>query len=195
MTKINDTLTRDTSFTFKLAETQTEKNEIYNSRYEIAKEKFPYLFNTSKYGHIAKDGYDDHSFLFYCKDKAIIGSCRASPIINGKWEFSDALPEYLNFVFNDQSTLQLNRVYIDENHRNKELHALLFYNFSCWVINNTSYTRYFAICNAGLVRMYKRLGAELLLEQGFELKDRSSHNYYLVGGQIEDIINTIEHKH
>jgi hypothetical protein len=192
MIKTNETLTK-VDLTFKLAETEAEKNEIYDSRFEIAKDKFPYLFHTDIYGHIAKDDYDDASLLFYCKEKSIIGSCRASPVINDKWEFTDALPEDMNFVFDNQHTLQLNRVYINENHRNKELHALLFYNFSLWVIKNTPYTRYFAICNAGLVRMYKKLGAELLLDEGFGLKNRTPHNYYLVGGQIEDIISTIEH--
>ncbi len=192
MDRIEGTVTPETSLIFKLAETETEKKRIYDSRYEIARDKFPYLFQTDEYGHVAKDGYDDHSYLFYCWDKSIVGSCRASPSIDGAWEFSDALPDGMHFDIDEQRTLQLNRVYIDEKHRNHDLHAYLFYNFSLWVVRNTSYDRYFAICNAGLVRMYKRLGAELLRQESFNLRGRSAHQYYVVGGRIADIITTIE---
>lgn len=191
MGKMKNTIVTDDGYCFKLATSEVEKNEIYDSRYRIAKDLFPYLFKESKYGHLAKDDYDDASFLFYCKKESIIASCRASPLINGAWEVDDSLPEGINLDFDNDRTLQLNRVYIDENYRNENLHAYMFYYFGLWVLNNTQYDRYFAICNAGLVRMYKRIGAEILLKDGFKLKDHLSHNYYLVGGRIEDIIHTI----
>jgi hypothetical protein len=56
-------------------------------------------------------------------------------------------------------------------------------------------TSIFAVCNAGLVRMYQKIGAKLLIQDGFELKGRLPHKYYLVGGNISDFITTIKNNY
>jgi hypothetical protein len=175
-----------TALVFKKACTEEEKQEIYISRMNICQENFPYILD-HKNIYPAKDEFDDFSTLFYVKaENKIVASCRITPFHNGKWEISRNLPDNISFKFNNEITVQLNRVYIEKDFRNENLHEFMFYHFSEWVLANTHYKKYFAICNAGLVRLYKRVGAVLERDHGFYLRGRGDHLYYCVKGGIKE---------
>ena len=182
---------------FKKAETEQEYANIYESREKICREKFPYLLNyQNKYP--AEDNFDQHSVLFYVSNEEnnVIGSCRITPYISSEagWEISKNLPKNLHLPFDPQKTVQLNRVYLDNEYRNQNLHVFLFYNFSEWVLKNTIYSDYFATCNLVLVRLYKEIGARLEIPQGFKLIGRGEHDYYLVSGKITQFNSIIKTK-
>lgn len=181
---------------YKVATTQFEMNQIYDLRYEVAKDLYPHLFQSNQYGHLAKDKFDDASFHSYCKKAhKMIGCFRATPNVNNQWEINDSLVEDILVKVDKEHTLQYNRIYIDKNFRNQSIHEILFYKLSLSILENTQYKKYFAICNAGLVRMYKKIGAVLIYQDGFKLKNRLSHNYYLIGGQIEEFVEIIQSKY
>lgn len=180
---------------FKIAETETEKDEIYQSRYLIANDLFPFLFTSTNNGHVAKDIFDNDSFLFYCKEKTVIGSCRVTPFVNNKWEITDSLPGGIDIDVDTSTTVQLNRVYVGENYRTRAIHEFMFYHFSLWIMKETKYTEYFAVCNAGLVRLYQSLGAKLKLADGFHLSGRLGHEYYLIAGSIHEFNLIIKNKY
>jgi hypothetical protein len=138
-----DIVALNSSLIFKIAESDIEKIAIYDSRVLIAGHLFPFLFKSNQFRHTAKDNFDDNSYLFYCSDSSVIASCRASPYFNGKWEISDNLPDTVSLNFNIEKTLQLNRVYIDENYRNRAIHEFMFYYFALWVTKSTSFDQYF----------------------------------------------------
>jgi hypothetical protein len=172
---------------YRLATSEEERRRAYDSRYKISAELYPFLFTSDRYGHVAKDRFDDASYVYYCESGGeVVGSCRATPCLEGSWEVSDSLPDGFQLDVDPASTVQLNRVYIEESFRLIRLHEKMFYYFSLWVLENTPYTHYFATCNAGLVRLYKRLGAQLFTPNGLSLKGRLSHKYYVVKGTIFD---------
>ena len=177
---------------FKKAVTEAEYQEIYRSRLTICKEKFPYILNF-KNEFPAKDKYDDYSTLFYVTTKQkIVASCRITPFYNNAWEISDHLPATMKLNLNENTNVQLNRVYLDKSYRNQRLHEFMCFHFSNWVLANTLYTEYFAICNAGLVRLYKKIGAVLGHEEGFKLTGRGEHLYYFVKGNIQKFNSIIK---
>jgi hypothetical protein len=183
----------NSAFTYKIAETEEEKSKIYDLRESIWKEKFPYLLKRAAVGHPAKDAFDDRSWLYYCRDaEDIIGSCRCSPMLDGQWEISSSLPHDVRLQYDPQTTVQMEKVYIRDGYRNKYLHEFLFYYFSNWMLKHTTYTRYFAVCNAELVRLYHRLGAKPAFRRGFLLTGRASHKYYVLDGQISDFNSIIK---
>ncbi len=188
MTHLNLTLKESgpENLLFKKAETEAENQGIYRSRLKICREDFPYILNfKSKFP--AKDQYDDYSTLFYATlNNKIVASCRITPFFNNEWEISKNLPPNLKLNLNPHNTVQLNRVYLEKEYRNQSLHEFMFYHFSEWVLENTHYTEYFAICNAGLVRLYKKIGAVLGQEEGFRLDGRGEHQYYFVKGNIKE---------
>ena len=187
----NKTLRRSglprSDFHFKVANTLALKQKIFDSRLRIFEESFPYLIKTGN-SHPAKDSFDDTSILFCCLiQDQVIASCRATPIIEDKWEVSPSMPDHVSLdMFNDGQTIQLNRVYLERGYRNQNLHVYLFFFFSQWVLKNTNYRNYFATCNAGLVRLYSSIGAKLAYPDGFKMINRGKHNYYLVHGKISD---------
>ena len=176
----------ENTLVFRRAFTEEEKLEIYRSRLEICQQGFQYILDYSS-PYPAKDRFDDCSILFYVRaDERIVASCRITPFVNNEWEISNNLPDDFNLNVDTDITVQLNRVYIDKDYRNQYLHEFMFYYFSDWVLQNTSYKEYFAICNAGLVRLYKRVGATPGQEEGFHLKKRGEHLYYFVKGSIAE---------
>ena len=178
---------------FKKAETEAQNQEIYRSRLKICKEEFPYILNFDS-EFPGKDQYDDYSTLFYATvNNKIVASCRITPFFNNVWEISKNLPGNFKLNLNTKNTVQLNRVYLDKEYRNQSLHEFMFYHFSEWVLENTQYTEYFAICNAGLVRLYKKIGAVLGQEEGFRLNGRGPHLYYFVKGSIREFNNIIKY--
>lgn len=181
------------AFTYKIAETEEEKSKIYELRESIWKEEFPYLLKPAAAGHPAKDAYDDRSWLYYCSNaEDIIGSCRCSSMLDGQWEISSSLPPDIRLHYDPQTTVQLEKVYIRAGYRNSCLHEFLFYHFSNWMLEHTACTNYFAVCNAELVRLYRKLGAKPALPDGFLLTGRAQHKYYLVEGQISDFNSIIK---
>jgi hypothetical protein len=186
----------NSAFTYKIAETEEEKSKIYDLRESIWKEELPYLLKRAAVGHPAEDAFDDRSWLYYCRDgEDTIGSCRCSPMLDGQWEISSSLPHDVRLQFDPQTTVQLERVYIRAGYRNSCLHEFLFYYFSNWMLKHTTYTRYFAVCNAELVRLYRGLGAKLALREGLLLTRRASHKYYVLEGQISDFNILIKNKY
>ena len=184
------------ALTYKIAETEEEKSKIYDLRESIWKEDFPYLLKYASAGHPAKDAFDDRSWLYFCREaKDIIGTCRASPMLDGQWEISSSLPHDVRLHYDPQTTLQMERVYIRSGYRNSSLHEFLFYHFSSWMLEHTAYTTYFAVCNAKLVRLYRRLGAKPAWREGLLLTGRAPHKYYVVEGQIADVNVTIKKAH
>ena len=176
----------NSAFTYKLAETEEEKSKIYDLREAIWKKDFPYLLERTAVGHPGKDAYDDCSLLYYCSNaEYIIGSCRCSSMLDGKWEISSSLPHDVRLQYDPQTTVQLEKVYIRDGYRNTCLHEFLFYYCSNWMLEHTTYTAYFAVCNAELVRFYRKLGAKLV-SRGLLLTGRASHRYYVVEGLITD---------
>ena len=181
---------------YRVAQSEEEKRRVYDSRYRISAAIYPFLFTSDRYGHVAKDAFDDESYIYYCEaDGQVVASCRATPCINGKWEITDSLPRDFELQAAPTTTLQLNRVYIEENFRRINLHEKLFFYFSLWVLENTPYTQYFATCNAGLVRLYKRLGAKVATPEGLNLKGRLDHKYYVVEGEISDFSKITKELH
>lgn len=173
---------------YKLAETEAEKARIYDLRESIWRQHFPYLLNGANGGHPAKDAFDDRSWLFYCSDGAeVVGSCRCSPMLDGQWEISASLPPHIRLDFDPRTTVQVEKVYVHDAYRNSSLHEYLFYHFSAWLLSHTAYTRYFAVCRAELVRLYRRLGAQLVSPEGLLLHGRAAHKYYLIEGGIADV--------
>lgn len=173
-------------FGFKKAETAEEYIKIYESREEICKEEFPYLLDHSR-KYPMEDEFDSYSFLYYVHlNEKIVASCRMTPFMNNKWEITRNMPGDIDLSLNAAKTLQMNRVYIGSEYRNIDLHAAMFYNLAVWLLHNTQYTEYFATCNAGLVRLYKKIGAYLWYPDPFKLNGRGGHNYYLVRGNIND---------
>ena len=184
------------AFTYRLAETELEKSQIYDLRESIWREDFPYLLRRAGAEHPAKDEFDDHSWLYYCtRADEIIGSCRCSPMLNGRWEISSSLPGDVRLSFDPLTTVQLEKVYIRAGYRNSCLHEFLFYHFSNWMLGHTAYTKYFAVCNAELVRLYQRLGAKPALRDGLMLSGRASHKYYVVEGQIAEFSDIIKKRY
>lgn len=182
------------TFIFKKAVTEEEYSAIYKSRLDICQKDFPYILDFSS-DFPAKDIFDDYSTLFYVTDNnKVVASCRVTPYKNGEWEISTNLPDHVKLTVNRDEAIQLNRVYIEEKYRNQNLHAFMFYHFSEWVLKNTIFTTYFAICKIGLVRLYKNIGASLLNDEGFSLKGRGGHQYYIVAGRIEDFNFIIKNK-
>jgi len=182
------------SFVFKKAVSDQEYSAIYKSRLEICQVDFPYILDMNS-EYPAKDRFDDYSTLFYVtENNKVIASCRTTPYRNGGWEISSNLPDDLELTIDTNSALQLNRVYIEEKYRNQNLHAFMFYHFSEWVLKNTRFTTYFAICKIGLVRLYKNIGANLVSDKGFSLKGRGGHQYYIVAGRIDDFNHIIKNK-
>ena len=174
---------------FKVATHPNEYAKIFKSREIICSIDFPYLLDYSK-PNPAEDQFDNYSFLLYAAlGDEVIGSCRATPCRNNLWEISGSLPDGLTLPVDTAACLQLNRVYIDKQYRNINLHAVMFYELASWVLQHTNYTEYFATCNAGLVRFYKRIGSELGYPFPFKLSGRGQHNYYLVKGKINDFKN------
>jgi hypothetical protein len=175
------------AFTYKIAETEEEKTQIYDLRETIWREEFPYLLRPAAAGHPAQDAYDDRSWLYGCwNSEDVIGSCRCSPMLDGQWEISASLPADVVLPFDPQTTIQLEKVYIRDGYRCCCLHEFLFYHFSNWMNAHTAYTNYFAVCNAELVRLYRKLGATLALREGLLLRGRAQHKYYVVEGRIAE---------
>lgn len=176
------------SLRFDIAASDRDKERIYDSRYEIGKDLYPFLFRSNVHGHVARDAFDAHSHLFYAAEgPTVVASCRAAPCIDGQWEISGSLPDSVALDFDAFRTVQVDRVYVDHKYRMHKLHERLFYEFSNWVLANTGFTHYFAVCNAVLVRLYKSLGADLKIPDGFHLTGRMSHSYFLVHGSIEEL--------
>jgi hypothetical protein len=175
----------NSAFTFALAETEQERSGVYDLRQSIWVDEFPYLLKpATTTGHPAKDEFDDRSWVFACRNgDEVVGSCRCSPMLDGRWEISSSLPPDVELTFDPNVTVQLDRVYVRAGHRNICLHEFLFYHFSNWMLRHTPYERYFAVCNAGLVRLYRKLGAKLA-HGGIRLIGRGSHKYYIVEGNI-----------
>lgn len=184
------------NLSYKIAKSEAEKTSIYELRKQIWEEDFPYLLQPGNGSHPAKDGFDDHSWLYYCRNsEQTVGSCRCSPMVEGQWEISSSLPKEVRLNFDPAVTVQLEKVYIRSGYRNSCLHEFLFYHFSNWMLENTAYTRYFAVCNAGLVRLYRRLGARLALPHGIRLRGRAAHTYYVLEGGISDFNAIIKKTH
>ncbi|QPH38263.1 hypothetical protein [Pedobacter endophyticus] len=183
-----------TSFVFKRAQSQSEYLAIYNSRLNICQKDFPYILDLTK-EFPAKDKFDDYSILFYVTvDNRVVASCRITPYHDEAWEISSNLPDDINLSLDKDKAVQLNRVYIEDRYRNQNLHAFMFYHFSDWVLQNTPYTVYFAVCKLGLVRLYKNIGASSVIDEGFLLKGRADHKYYLVTGEISSFNKLIKKK-
>jgi len=196
MTSISESTPLNAEIAYKIPNSKTELEAIYDLRYQVAKDLYPHLFTTNKHGHVAKDGFDDDSFHIYCTVSNQLAGCfRATPCVNNQWEIDSSLQNDLLSNINPQTTLQYNRIYMQKEFRNQSIHEFLFYHLSLWLLEHTAYTKYFATCNAGLVRMYKKLGAELLVPEGFKLNNRLSHNYYLIGGEVEGFVKIIQQKY
>ena len=173
--------------TFGLAESEIDKQAIYDSRYAIGKDTYPFLFQSMQLGHIAKDMFDDESFLFYGKLAGeVIVSCRISPIIQDKWEVTDDLPKNISLSFDAATTIQINRLYVNTGFRDMCILQGVFGESASWILKNTIYETYFAVCSARLLRLYCFLGAELLYEEGFHLKGRCDHKYYAIHGNVRE---------
>jgi hypothetical protein len=186
----------NSAYSYKIAETEDEKSRIYDLRETIWREEFPYLLKRAAAGHPAKDAYDDRSWLYYCRNADdIIGSCRGSPMLDGQWEISSSLPPDVRLQYDPQTTVQIEKVYVRAGYRNGCLHEFLFYYFSNWLLEHTAYTNYFAVCNAELVRLYRRLGAKPASRKGLLLTGRASHKYYVVEGEISDVSTIIKQTH
>jgi len=184
-----------TTFVFKKAQSPDEYCAIYQSRLDICKNDFPYMLDMDS-DFPAKDRFDDYSILFYVtENNNVVASCRITPYKDQEWEISQNLPDHLDLNIETCKAVQLNRVYIDESYRNKNLHAFMFYHFSEWVLMNTLYTTYFAICKLALVRLYKNIGASSVITDGFYLNGRAEHKYYLVAGEIADFNLLIQNKY
>jgi GNAT superfamily N-acetyltransferase len=176
---------------YKLAESAIDRERVFDSRFEIAHALFPFLFASTGLGHPAKDEFEDHSQLFFAESEGrVVASCRTTPCVDGKWEISSSLPDGFTLPVDPKSSLQLNRVYVDKRFRRHFLHEKLFYHLSEWLLAHTEYKHYFATCNAGLLRLYHRLGAVVLTPNGLALKGRLSQAYYVVHGEIAEF-NTI----
>ncbi len=182
-------------YAFKKANSAEEYNAIYQSRLEQYKTNYQYLLNyTNQFP--AKDKYDEHSTLFYATNhKEIIASARITPCMDGCWEISEHLPPDFKLGIDPLTTIQLSRLYVKDEFRNNGLHEFMFYHFSEWIINNSPYTQYFAVCKKGQVRIYQKLGAELGVSVGFNLVGRSNDLYYLVVGNIHKFNSIIKTKY
>lgn len=180
---------------FGIANSEQERIRIFNSRLDLCEAQFPYLLNYENV-YPAMDEFDDCSILFYlASGEQVIGSCRVTPFSNNSWEISKHLPDDFYFHFDASRYVQVNRVYVHKDFRNMGLHAFMFYHLSVWVMAHTGFSRFFAICNSRHVKLYCKLGAELVSAQEIYLKHRRIEPYYLIEGDIEKAKLTIENKY
>lgn len=171
---------------YKICASETEKIKVYQFRYTQCVNDFKYMLNLNQ-EFPSKDDYDDQAVIIYAKcNNEIIGTCRATHSVNGKWEITEHLPENIRLSFDEATTVQLDKVYIHEDYRNLNIHKHMFYHLTNWAIEKTKYQTYFAVCNLFLLRLYKRVGAELHMESGFNISSRSNNLYYIIAGSIKN---------
>jgi len=189
--KLEEIVAANARLAFGLVDTPSVRSRVYDLRLLFYKEEFPYLLGGT-HGRAGEDAFDKDSLIFYCRDgDAIIGTCRVTPLIEKQWEISPCMPKHV-LLPTDADTVQLNRVYVLQSHCNICVHEFMFYHFAELLLRYTSFRRYFAICSAPLVRLYKRIGARLAHPDAFRLNDRAQHNYYFVAGTISAFREAVE---
>jgi hypothetical protein len=192
--RLEEIVAANARLTFGLVDTPSTRAEVYDLRLLFYKEKFPYLLGGTN-AHPAEDTLDKDSLTFYCRDgDTVVGTCRITPQIANQWEISPSMPTQISLP-TEADTVQLNRVYVLQTHSHICVHEFMFYHFAELLLRYTSFRRYFATCNAALVRLYKRIGARLAHPEAFHLNNRGSHNYYLVAGTILAFREAVERRY
>ncbi len=186
-----------TLYQFGIAEDPQTLAAVFDLRAEIWRREFPYLLGSEQGRHPASDQFDASSHILFASSESgeVVGSCRACPQVDDEWELSASLPESLRLEYDPERCLQLDRVYVRHDCRNVSLHELMFLALSEHVLQHTFSTSYFAICKAELVRLYARLGIRLVSTDGFLLRGRAAHRYFLVEGDIEQCSTKIRSRY
>lgn len=159
--------------------------QIYNLRNKCFSKNKNYLLELNSINEKkGQDVYDNVSTIYNAiYENECVGSCRITPIC-------DLQIEELQF-YTSENNILLSRVCIDSEHRNKNLHLFMFYNFSNYILNNTNYKDYFAFCTEDEFRLYEKLGAKKTSENKIKLYKNQLNDYFIVKGNIKEFNNLI----
>jgi len=179
---------------FGLALNTVDKESIYDLRVNNYLGKFDYLLSNDRETSPGKDIYDERSYLFYLKENnKIIGTSRLTPKIEGMWPVPSEICKVVESM-DEMKYIYFNRVLIDSKYRNHDFHELIFFYFSQWLINNTSYKMYFSLCQRPLIKLYSKYGARKVIDSSFLISSRQNKEYYLIEGDLNEtnlILQTI----
>ena len=159
--------------------TQNDLEPVFALRERCFGEEKNYLLNLKQGGHPGEDDIDPHSIIYRMDlGPACIGSARITSIEDY------GLPHFSSFQAED--TAVFSRICIEKEYRQQNLHVLMFYEFSNWLLTHTAYRNYISLCTAPEYRLYHSLGARRTAIGKFKLYPNQAENYIVVRGSISE---------
>lgn len=166
-----------------------QDRETYRSlldlRQTVLEERSAYLLDASRLGHPAEDEFDERSHHFACTiDEQLVAACRFTPPAGEGWEASTLCPIPTALTNEAETLLQISRVVVRRDLRNMALTEVLLGMACRWLLSNTRFDAYFALCRPPLVRHYEHFGAVLLEGQDVIVPKRGRCRYSFVRGTL-----------
>lgn len=170
---------------FHPAATQADRFAVFHLRQTVYQGRNEYLLRPGEGRHPAEDRFDPDSQLFCCREgEEIVAACRFTPRIAGGWEVgeSSALPVFP--AVDPDRLLQVSRVVVHPRLRRLQVAEVMMYFSCCWMLQQSRFTAYFAVCLPPLVRFYRPFGVEVLSPQQVSLPGRGENRYFFVHGSF-----------
>lgn len=181
---------RGLTLRFYPAARPSERTRVYDLREAVYRGRCDYLLASRDGSHSAEDAHDPRSYLFACglgeePSGPVVAACRFTPGGPGLWEAGESWRLPAELEARSEELLQISRVVAREDIRRLEVTEVMMHLACRWLIENSPYRRYFALCLPRLARFYGHFGAELYPGSGVCLPERNSNRYQLIHGELE----------
>jgi hypothetical protein len=173
---------RGETYSVEPAETAAERALVYALREEQYRASQPYLL-TQGTAHPAADLYDDRSYVFACTragDVAPVATCRFTVPLKGRFELDDLATGWARPPVPAHQLVETSRVVVRKDCRATGLVEAMLLLAGTWMLEQTAFRYNFAVCARPLVRLYARLGMQLVGEDEIELLGRPRERGYVV---------------
>ena len=174
----------DAAYTVELAESPTERAQVFALReaeYQVAQ---PYLLSASGGAlHRAEDVYDDRSFIFACArvgESTALATCRFTVPRRGRFELCDLTDSWTRPSVPDGTLVETSRVVVRRDERATGLVEAMLLLAGTWLLRETPLRYNFAVCARPLERLYARLGMRVTSPEELTLRGRPTDRRYVV---------------
>lgn len=173
------------SLDFHPAATSSDRTEVFHLRETVYRGRNDYLLHPAEGRHPAEDRYDADSLLFCCRDgEEIVAACRFTPRLAGGWEAGEAGSLQVLPAVDPDRLVQVSRVVVHPRLRRLQVAEVMMCLSCRWMLEQSRFTSYFAVCLPPLVRFYRHFGVEVLSPQQVSLPGRGENRYFFVHGSF-----------
>ncbi|HEY6561018.1 MAG TPA: hypothetical protein VI072_27270 [Polyangiaceae bacterium] len=112
-----------------------------------------------------------------------MASCRGVPVAHAEHPLNELLGASRNEALGEKR-VEISRVVVNADLRGRQLSELMLYFVTIWLLENTRFERYDAVCVERLASFYEHFGARRLTTEAVELADRGAQRYFPVHGDL-----------